>query len=560
MIRFMSDLLLILKYKFISIFKSTLEPKWGSVLKELASIIVFTGFALSTFISSNYATAYLLSEAKIGLFLFHRVLSMLLFILFVLVSLGNMLVAYATLYKSKDIDFLLTTPVKPIKIYTVKFLDNFFYSSSTMFIFIFAILLGYGSYFRKSFGFYVFSFVGVVFPFMLMSASLSIIILMLILKLSKKFDIRKISVFAGLIYALCVYLYFRSTNPMKLFTEVMKYYPDIDRYFTQLDPLFLVYLPNHWVAEIFYFSVRGNSEMVLRYLLILILATVGVVLINFSVARKLYFETLFIAFDLRNRIKRKFNLEFLSFQKKSILHPQIEVFIKRDLKMFLREPSQWVHLLIMVLLVLIFILSLIKMRLYRVEPRVLSLAFMSIFSFNVFLVASIVIRFVYPLISLEGMSYWVVRSSPVKLKWLYIHKFMLSFFPILIISEAIAYASVFPFGKDPNIGFLMSIVSFFVALTYVSLGLGMGGYFSNYAERSPVRIASSRGATITLLIGLVLISIFAGIIFVPITFYFQSLRFNVGFFSSAIIGSAFVSFVLSILFNWLGLSSMRRDF
>ncbi len=556
----MSDVVLILKYKFISILKSTLDSKWRSVLRELASIFVFTGFALSTFISSNYATAYLLSEAKIGLFLFHRVLSMLLFVLFVLVSLGNIIVAYSTLYKSKDIEFFLTTPIKPIKIYIVKFLDNFFYSSSTMFIFIFAILLGYGSYFMKPIGFYIFSFVGVIVPFMLMSASLSIIILMLILKLSQRFDIRKIAVFAGLIYALAVYFYFKSTNPMKLFTEVMRYYPYVDQYFSQLDPSIAVYLPNHWVAEIFYFSARGNSEMVTRYFLILISATIGILLVNFGIARKLYFDTIFIALDLKNRIKKKFEIEILSFYKKSIFHPQLEVFIKRDLKTFLREPSQLVHLLIMLVLVLIFIASLVKMRLYRVEPQILSLAFVSIFSFNVFLISSIVIRFVYPLISLEGLSYWSVRSSPVKLTLLYLHKFVISFLPILLISEAIAYASVFPFGKDQNIGVLITSVSFFVALTYVSLGLGMGGYFANYSEKSPVRIASSRGATITFLLGLVLISIFTGITFFPITLYFQSFKFNVEFFKSAIFGSAIVSFAFSIFFNLVGLRSMTRDF
>ncbi len=556
----MRDVFFILKYKLISILKSTPEPKWSGVLKEIASVIVFTGFALSTFISSNYATAYLLSEARIGLFLFHRILSMLLFILFILVSLGNIVVAYSTLYKSKDVEFLLTTPVKPIKIYTVKFLDNFFYSSSTMFVFISAILLGYGSYFGKSLGFYIFSFAGVVVPFMLMSASFSIIILMLILKLSKTFDIRKLAIFAGLIYALGVYFYFRSMNPMKLFTEVMKYYPDIDRYFSQLDPSISVYLPNHWVAEIFYFSIRGNSGMVLKYFLILISATVGMLIINFGLARKLYIETLFIALDLKNKIRKKFDFGVLNFAKKSIFNPQLEVLLKRDLITFLREPSQWIHLLIMLLLVLIFIVSLFKMRLYRIEPNILSLAFVSIFSFNVFLIASIVIRFVYPMISLEGMSYWSVRSSPVKLLWVYTYKFIISFLSILVISEAIAYASVFPFGKDFNIGILITSVTFFIALTYTSLGLGMGGYFANYSEKSPVRIASSRGATITLLLGLVLISIFTGIIFVPITFYFQSLKFNVEFFRSAIIISAFVSVVLSSLFNFLGFSSIGRDF
>ncbi|CUS92895.1 Putative ATP-binding cassette [Candidatus Kryptonium thompsonii] len=300
--------------------------------------------------------------------------------------------------------------------------------------------------------------------------------------------------------------------------------------------------------------------MVLKYFLILISATIGMLLINFSVARKLYFETLFIAFDLKNKFRKKFEPEFLKFEKKSIFHPQIEVLMKRDLKMFLREPSQWVHFLIMVLLVLIFIWSLINMRLYRVETQLLSLAFASIFSFNIFLIASIVIRFVYPLISLEGMGYWTIRSSPVKLTRLYIHKFIISFFPILIVSEAISYFSVFPFGKDRNIGLLMAIISLFIALTYVSLGLGMGGYFANYTEKSPVRIASSRGATITLLLGLVLISIFMGIIFVPITFYFQSLKFNTEFFTSAILGALFTSIAISVPFNLLGLKSMKRDF
>jgi hypothetical protein len=85
---------------------------------------------------------------------------------------------------------------------------------------------------------------------------------MLILKLSKKIDIRKLIVIAGSLYLAGIYLYFRSTNPMKLFTEVMRYYPYIDQYFANLDPSIALYLPNHWVAEIFYFSVKGNQEMV----------------------------------------------------------------------------------------------------------------------------------------------------------------------------------------------------------------------------------------------------------------------------------------------------------
>ena len=561
----MREIVLILKYRFISFLKSSFETRWSTVFRELASVFIFAGFALSTFISSNYATSFLMTQAKIGLFLFHRTLSMLLFILFVLVSLGNMIVAYSTFYRGREVEFLFTTPLKPVKIYFVKFLDNFFYSSSTMFIFIASILLGYGSYFRRPFGFYIFSIFGVMLPFMLMAASVSIILLMLILKLSKRFGIKKVVVAVGFLYALMVFIYFKSNNPMRLFNEVMQYYPFIDQYLAQLDPSFVVYLPNHWISEIFYFSIVGDTVRVLKYFLILIFATAGVFMLSFGVAKMLYFDTFFVVAELRGRKTRGYVSGPFSFFKSSILKPQLEVILKRDLKLFVREPSQWVHFLVMLVLVGIFVFSLLRMRFYRNEPELLTLAYMAIFSFDVFLTASIVIRFVYPSVSLEGMSFWSVRSAPVKLSKIYWYKFLVSFSFLLLISLIIGYASSFPFGRDWRLVVLTLSSAFFVTLTYVSLGLGMGSYFANYAERSPVRIASSRGATLTLLIGLVLISIFGGMIYIPVRKFFASVVLSISLFDFAMFKNAIfivsvVSLLISFFFTVVGLRGLRRDF
>jgi len=73
---------------------------------------------------------------------------MILFIFFMSINIGNIVVSYSTLYKSAEVNYLITKPVEPAKIFTIKFLDNFFYSSSTLLMILFALLLGYTFYFH----------------------------------------------------------------------------------------------------------------------------------------------------------------------------------------------------------------------------------------------------------------------------------------------------------------------------------------------------------------------------------------------------------------------------
>jgi len=64
-----------------------------------------------------------------------------------------MVVSFSTLYKSQEVFHLFTKPISFTNIFLIKFLDNFFYSSTTLLLIITAVLLGYGNYFNFSFGF-----------------------------------------------------------------------------------------------------------------------------------------------------------------------------------------------------------------------------------------------------------------------------------------------------------------------------------------------------------------------------------------------------------------------
>ncbi|HEY5615089.1 MAG TPA: hypothetical protein VIL52_03630, partial [Bacteroidota bacterium] len=137
----------ILKYKFLTFLKTTFDFRFVTVVRGIGSLLVFGGFAVGAYMLSSWITTYVLSETRIGLYLFHRFVSMMLFVFFMAVNLGNIVVSYATLYRSTEVEYLLTKPVSYTQIFVLKFLDNFLYSSTTLFLVAFAVLLGYGSYF-----------------------------------------------------------------------------------------------------------------------------------------------------------------------------------------------------------------------------------------------------------------------------------------------------------------------------------------------------------------------------------------------------------------------------
>src|SRR5512135_1893420 len=186
----MRQLLLVFNVKAHSFWKSTLDLRPQSLIKNLSSVVIFGGFAVGIFFLARGATAYLIQQAHIGQFLFHRFLSMLLYVFFITVNLGNMIVCYATLYKSEEVNFLMGMPISHEKIFLIKFVDNFFYSSSTLTLLGLAMLLGYGSLYNLPWQFYFFTMFAVLFPFMLIAGILAVMVLMGLLKVASRIGIR----------------------------------------------------------------------------------------------------------------------------------------------------------------------------------------------------------------------------------------------------------------------------------------------------------------------------------------------------------------------------------
>ena len=98
----------------------------------------------------------------------------------------------------------------------------------------------------------------------------------------------------------------------------------------------------------------------------------------------------------------------------------------------------------------------------------------------------------------------------------------------------------------------------------VSLNLGAGLYFVNYKERNPIRASSSQSATLTFLMGLLYLTIVIGLMFVPVSRYFEYVYHGTLFEQMIILTGVIIVLLISIVIGTgsllIGFRALRRDY
>ncbi len=533
------------------------------IIKNAGSLIVYAGFAAGAFIFTKDVLYYLLVQIKIGSFLLHRFISVILFMFFIAVNLGNIIVSYSTMYKSAEVNYLLTKPLSYSKIFVIKFLDNFFYSSTTLLLIISAVFAGYAYYFNISPVIYLLIIFFIIIPFMLTAASLGAVVLMLLIKAAKKFGTKKTLLFLASVYALSLIIFFRFSNPVDLVSQVMVFYPDTNRYFGFLDNPIIRLFPNFWAADALYWISSGqilkSFPDIVEQILVSVIFFSSAVLLSIKWYRQTwkYSLEIFQSPGIKNK-KRK---GIFSFDMRYSRFPQAEVIVKKEFWTFTREPAQWIHFSIMLLLIIIFLsgLSGVDFNLFPAyDAKLRTVIYLVVFLFNAFLLSALALRFVFPGVSIEGETFWKIRSAPVKDTKLIRIKFLLYFTVMLLIGETLNYFSQ---SKFPAQLFIPSALNTaFICLALTSLNFGLGGLYSDFKEKSAIRIASSQGATITFLLSMAYLVFIVSVQFNPLYNFFKLEDGSTAGLLNPVMITAIVSVITAVTSMTAGLKSLRRDF
>lgn len=554
----MKDILHILKYKLLGYSKFSLSIKIGDALKNIGSFVVYAGFAAGAFLFAVNILTFLLEKMRLGNFLVHEFLSIIFFIFFISINAGNIIVSWSTLYKSAEVNFLFTKPVKPYKIFIIKFFDNLFYSSSTLLMILLSLFLGYVLYYKLDLISLVYIFIFNLLPFIINAASLGVIILLITVKLASIIGARQLIISLVIFYIASLLIFFKMFSPVSLVYQVLAAYPNVNQYFDYLIPGLVKWLPNQWFSDSLYWTVNGDYLTSFKYSCF----QLGSAFLSLSLAvylgKKWYYKTWLMNISLKSKKEKKsITKEFLQWSGQTLS------IIKKDLILFYRDSTQVIHFAVLIVLIMIFMASVSGISFTRFDDANLTaLIYLVIVLFNVLLISSFSLRFVFPIVSLEGLTFWKIKSAPIE-NQKFLHVKLL---PYLLFMNLLGILLTYftHLSLAPHLMGVAILTIIPVTNAIVIFNFAMGIIFAKYNEKNAIRISSSKGASLTFLISLIFMLVLLIIFYFPINEHFKLVFTSYYFAYTYIYKASYIIFILSIItttvFYILGIRSISKDF
>src|ERR1051325_4667441 len=194
----------------------------------------------------------------------------------------------------------------------------------------------------------------------------------------------------------------------------------------------------------------------------------------------------------------------------------------KDVKIFLRDVSQWSQLLLLLALVLVYLYNFRVLDLDRIPY--MSGMVKNVYAFvNLgmagFVLATIAVRFVFPMVSAEGPAFWLVRKSPVTMHDFLWSKFWIGLFPVLLLTEALTIAANELLGIDPFLKYVAAIAIVLLSFALVGLATGLGARYPRFTADNPSQVAGSYGGVAFMIVAVLLIIVTIVLLGWPSTTY-----------------------------------------
>jgi ABC-2 type transport system permease protein len=124
-----------------------------------------------------------------------------------------------------------------------------------------------------------------------------------------------------------------------------------------------------------------------------------------------------------------------------------------------------------------------------------------------FVTSAVAVRFVFPAVSLEGNSFWIIRSAPLALKDFLWAKFWSSLLPLLMLSEVLIVLSNTLLKVTPFMMYLGIATVFMMTFGITALGVGLGAVFPKFKYENVAQIPTGFGGIAYMLLTMLFIGL-----------------------------------------------------
>jgi ABC-2 type transport system permease protein len=237
--------------------------------------------------------------------------------------------------------------------------------------------------------------------------------------------------------------------------------------------------------------------------------------------------------------------------------PPVRALIAKEIRTLTRDVAQWSQLFMMAALLFIYLYN-VRMLPLGGDARATIVAYANL-GMAGFVVSAICLRFAYPSVSAEGKAFWMLQVAPISYRELLRVKLFVYGTPLTLVAVLLTAVANLMLGAGPIVWAFTIPIAAMMAVTLVSLGIGMGALSPNFAAENPLQVGLSLGGFAYMALSLGYVGAMMLLAARPIMQYFFWRMFGVGYDRSWItaglpIGIAIVASLLLALVPMLAAS------
>ena len=512
-----------------------LSPKWFSMRARAVKtntgmvgrgvVLGIVGIAFWGFIFAVLyrLLAYFRGIPEIGPLLAGKLLGLVLVAFFGMLLLSNVISALSTFFLARDLDILMAGPVDWLRLYVARLIETCAHSSWMVVLMSVPLFTAYGVVFDGGpmFGLVVFS---MFVPFLVLPTVVGSAITLLLVNLFPARRTKDILSVIAVLAAGGIVLLFRLMRPEQLARP--EGFRSLVEFISLLKGPTSPWLPSDWVQGALMSWLREEPDAFPLYLMWSTAA--AFIVIGAMLHRALYAKAFTKAQESGERWVRKSILSGVFHRLLAPLGLVRRELVEKEVRLFFRDTTQWSQLILLAVLVVVYI--------FNIKFLPLSGEGVSFFVANLipflnlvlagFVLASIAARFIFPGVSLEGRTMWLLRSSPLSMRDLQWSKFWVGTIPLLFFAVGLVLITGLLMKVSPFIMTVSVVTITMMTFGISGLAIGFGTLFPRFGTENAAQIPTSFGGLLFMMASIVMIGIVITLEARPVFSYLASVSFG----------------------------------
>ena len=467
--------------------------------------------------------------------LVHAVFNVFFLTLTAMLLFSSAIILFGALYRSDETAFLLSTPTRHERIILYKFHETVFFSCWGFVLLGSPMLLSYGIV--NSAPWYYYALLGpFILAFVMVPAGLGALTCLLVARLLPAVRVHVLVLMGLLVFAVGGFLGWRVLAYQNRDMMTLTWFQDV---LGRLEFSERRLLPSWWLSsgllEAAHPATRDDGRPSWQDSCLFLSVLASNALLLQSLLTSIGGRILAASFDGLAGTPRNRRRAHISRLDRIVLvlcrpfSPIVRHLIVKDLRLFRRDPVQWSQFAIFFGLLAFYFFNVRRFDYGGVmEKWVTIMSFMNVAVVGLIL-STFTTRFIFPMVSLEGLRFWILGTAPIDRTSILWGKFWFACagsFPPCAVLVLLSDLTLNIPSRSLAIVLIHQLTCMVLCCGLSALAVGLGARMPNFREPSPSKIAAGFGGTLNLVLSSLYIILVVLVTAVPCVFWSQSQWFR----------------------------------